>query len=320
MKPIKATMQRRKWIDSKKGSAVRSYVVAFLAVAVCASLQYAVLHLLQADLPPALPLTVLLAPVIISAMYGGAMPALFAAVLALAAGAFLFLQPILNFWIAYRQDRVMVLAFAFISLLIAFMGALLERAREKAAAAKLALQQSDQTVRALLQSASAAVVGFGPDGKISIANDAVFNVFGYRSRELIGQPVDMVLPDVMRKPAMPTDKDVSQESRAMQTGKCRETPGKKKNGDPFPAELTLGSTDTPNGPLTIAYIADIGKRKANEAQALHAAKHDSLTGLPNRALMLELAAQLLGAARRGNARAAVLMIDVDRFKSVNERY
>ncbi len=313
-------MQPRNWIDSKKARAVRSYVVAFVAVATFAAVQYAVQHILRVDLPPALPLTVLLAPVLISAIHGGAMPALFATVLGLAAGAFFFLQPTLNLWIGYRQDRVMVLAFAFICLLIAFMGALLERARENAAAAKRSLLQSEHTLRTLLQSASAAIIGVGHDGRISIANDAVFAVFGYRPKELIGQHVELILPDGIRKPVTPADKETSADSKAAMGGKCRELPGKRKNGDSFPAELTLAATDTPAGPLTIAYIVDIGKRKASEAQILQAAKNDSLTGLPNRPLMLELAAQLLGSARRGNRQAAVFVIDVDRFKSVNDRY
>jgi diguanylate cyclase (GGDEF)-like protein/PAS domain S-box-containing protein len=309
-------MQRRIRTDSRKVNAVHSHVVAFLAVAAFAAGLYAVQRLFHVEVQPLL----LLIPVIISAIHGGALPALFATLLALMSCTFLFLEPTHSFWIANRQDRSMVLAFAFLCLWIALLGALLERAREKAAALALSVQHNEQTLRALLQAASAAVVGVGQDGRISIANDATLAVFGYRSQELIGQPVELVVPDGVRKLPAVSGKTVQADSKGMPSGKSRELSGKKKSGDLFPAELTLGMADTPSGPLAIVCVTDISKRKASDEQIQRAAKHDSLTSLPNRALLVELGAQLLGSARRNNARAAVLFIDLDRFKAVNDAY
>ncbi|WP_334187788.1 putative bifunctional diguanylate cyclase/phosphodiesterase [Noviherbaspirillum sp.] len=309
-------MQRRNWTDSGKANAIRSYVVAFLAVAAFAAGLYAVQRLFRVEIQPFL----LLVPVIISAIYGGALPALFATLLALLSCTFLFLEPTLSFWVANRQDRSMVLAFAFLCLWITLMGALLERAREKAAAMMRSLQHSEHIVRALLQSASGAVVGVGPDGRISMANDATFAVFGYRPQELIGQPVELLVPNGMRKLPGAGARTTHADGRNTPAAKTREMTGKKKNGDPFPAEVTFGIADTPTGPLAVACVTDISKRKASEEQIQRAAKHDTLTALPNRALLFELAAQLLGSARRGNARAAVLYIDLDRFKAVNGTY
>lgn len=63
---------------------------------------------------------------------------------------------------------------------------------------------------------------------------------------------------------------------------------------------------------------DITERKASEAELAHAAMHDSLTGLPNRLLVLDRLTQLLATITRTGKRCAVLFLDVDRFKLVND--
>lgn len=68
----------------------------------------------------------------------------------------------------------------------------------------------------------------------------------------------------------------------------------------------------------IAIRADITKRKQAEAQALHIALHDELTGLPNRRLMTERLMQATRKAARSGSYGAVLMIDLDNFKEVND--
>lgn len=67
-------------------------------------------------------------------------------------------------------------------------------------------------------------------------------------------------------------------------------------------------------------MQDITERKQAEQRIREAALHDSLTGLPNRAFVFEFCNHLLGAARRGHGRGALLFIDLDRFKPVNDLY
>ena len=68
--------------------------------------------------------------------------------------------------------------------------------------------------------------------------------------------------------------------------------------------------------LTTAY--DVTKRREAEERTRHVAFHDSLTDLPNRALFLERAAQALALGRRDGSEAAVILLDLDRFKTVND--
>ncbi|HJV74702.1 MAG TPA: PAS domain-containing protein, partial [Noviherbaspirillum sp.] len=65
---------------------------------------------------------------------------------------------------------------------------------------------------------------------------------------------------------------------------------------------------------------DITDRKLAEERARDAAQHDPLTGLPNRALVFEYGSHLLAAAQRSRGRAALLFIDLDRFKPINDQY
>ena len=79
-------------------------------------------------------------------------------------------------------------------------------------------------------------------------------------------------------------------------------------GAPIPATRLVGS------------ITDITERRDLEEQLRHQALHDSLTGLPNRALVLDRAERMLAAARRTHGSASLLFIDLDNFKEVNDGF
>jgi diguanylate cyclase (GGDEF)-like protein/PAS domain S-box-containing protein len=86
----------------------------------------------------------------------------------------------------------------------------------------------------------------------------------------------------------------------------------------FGATLIHGGCGTPR--YVLSQVEDITARKRAEAQLLHRALHDDLTGLPNRALLLEHLNGALARARRSGTRLAVLFLDLDDFKSINDRF
>jgi diguanylate cyclase (GGDEF)-like protein len=83
-------------------------------------------------------------------------------------------------------------------------------------------------------------------------------------------------------------------------------------------EAVLGDTDVVSA--LRGTIQNIGARKLAERRIRDAALHDPLTGLPNRALIFEFCGHLLSASRRSNGAGALLFIDLDRFKPINDAY
>ena len=95
---------------------------------------------------------------------------------------------------------------------------------------------------------------------------------------------------------------------------------RRKSGEAFPVWAVFNSVRDPNGQIThvIASSFDISERKANEQRITHLAQHDVLTDLPNRALCIERLNMALQQAERNHRRVAVLFIDLDRFKNIND--
>lgn len=95
---------------------------------------------------------------------------------------------------------------------------------------------------------------------------------------------------------------------------------KCKDGTTFSVEASVTALEF-NGEWQIfATFRDITERKLAEQRVREASLHDMLTGLPNRALFFEYCDRLLAAAKRSHSRGALLFIDLDRFKPINDRY
>ena len=92
------------------------------------------------------------------------------------------------------------------------------------------------------------------------------------------------------------------------------------NGELFPAWQTISCVRNAAGEVVnyVALFSDIGALKQAEERALHLAHHDMLTGLPNRLLFAAQLAQSLQRAHRQGQQIALLFLDLDRFKSVND--
>jgi diguanylate cyclase (GGDEF)-like protein len=94
--------------------------------------------------------------------------------------------------------------------------------------------------------------------------------------------------------------------------------GKRKNGSLFPLEFVVSSMQIGSRHLFIATLRDISERKAHTDALEYQALHDALTGLPNRSLFGDRLRQALLAARRNQKMFGVLLLDLDRFKEIND--
>ncbi len=97
---------------------------------------------------------------------------------------------------------------------------------------------------------------------------------------------------------------------------------KRKNGQIYPQWLTITGVPDASGHVShyVAVFSDIMERKATEEQIRHLAFYDALTGLPNRRLLHDRFEQALRKSARQADHGAVLFIDLDRFKHLNDTY
>jgi len=92
----------------------------------------------------------------------------------------------------------------------------------------------------------------------------------------------------------------------------------RKNGDVFPAELCLTALTLSGLPTLLATVRDITGRKVAQERVQYLAYYDDLTGLPNRTLLEDRLTKALADSRRQKYKVALLFLDLDRFKDIND--
>lgn len=95
---------------------------------------------------------------------------------------------------------------------------------------------------------------------------------------------------------------------------------RRKNGEIYPKWISIHLVKNDQGEIAnyIALFSDITERKTSFEQIKHLAHYDALTNLPNRSLLNERLDSAIAAAKRQNRKVAVLFLDLDRFKNVND--
>jgi diguanylate cyclase (GGDEF)-like protein/PAS domain S-box-containing protein len=92
------------------------------------------------------------------------------------------------------------------------------------------------------------------------------------------------------------------------------------NGQRIQAEVSSHSIQFEGRQAQFSLVQDVTERQQLHLQLLHQANHDMLTGLPNRMLLLDRMEQALASAARRRRRVAVICVDIDRFKQINDTY
>jgi formate hydrogenlyase transcriptional activator len=120
----------------------------------------------------------------------------------------------------------------------------------------------------LFQFSPDAIVVSDEEGIISEVNAEVESLFGYERSELLGQPVEILIPSRFRKTHPEQRKKYAAQPRTRPMGAGLELFGLRKNGSEFPADIMLSSVDTANGKVVLAVIRDLTERvEAQEALA-----------------------------------------------------
>jgi diguanylate cyclase (GGDEF)-like protein/PAS domain S-box-containing protein len=180
------------------------------------------------------------------------------------------------------------------------------------------LNQAEARYRNLFASMRDAIIIADNSRTIIDANQpALRTLFGYETEEILGQSTAMLYADPDQFELLGREVFHHQ---AAETGKLLETRFRRKSGDVFHGEVSALQLRDDKGIRVgnIGVIRDITERKCHEEQLKHLATHDELTGLANRALLLDRLEQSLHYARRSGRLVAVLLLDLDRFKVIND--
>jgi diguanylate cyclase (GGDEF)-like protein/PAS domain S-box-containing protein len=156
-------------------------------------------------------------------------------------------------------------------------------------------------------------------GDILMINAAMATLSGYTESELVGCSVSIFLPPHLREAHAHSMQSffTAPNPRAMGSGKMKLL---KKNGGSVSVDIALGHWQDADAKFAIAYVRDLSEREAFE-DALHfRATRDELTGLPNRWLFNQHLNKAILSARRSECMVAVLMLDLDDFKSINDSF
>ncbi len=145
--------------------------------------------------------------------------------------------------------------------------------------AMLELRKRDATLRAFFESASEGIVGVNKDGRIVLANPRLESMFGYDREELLGQSVELLVPDRSRQLHRPHRADYFARPRPRSMGLGLNLMGRRKDGVEFPIEVSLSFTPDEHGGVAMAFVTDISERVAQERQARHVEKLAALGSL-----------------------------------------
>lgn len=161
-----------------------------------------------------------------------------------------------------------------------------------------------------------AIIGIELDGTIISWNDAARRLYGYTEAEILGKSLHRLEAP---EQAGATDRllEVLRRSEAIDS---QEMIRLGKNGERIHVQLSASPATDPDGRLRFAAAIerDITEHKRLQAQLEHEAQHDPLTGLPNRGLLTQRLEFLIARQRRRSGHYAVLMMDLDNFKVVND--
>jgi len=179
-----------------------------------------------------------------------------------------------------------------------------------------ALEENEKKYRSLFEGSRDAIYMTAANGRLMDANQAFLDLFGYSREEIVHSNAKQVYASVK-------DREIFKQAiRERGFIIDFEIQLLKKNGTIMDCLLSVTTKKGEDGKI-IEYngiVRDITAYKKAQETIHHMAYHDALTGLPNRTLFNDRLNMAIARAQRGGKKIAVMMLDIDKFKSINDKY
>jgi diguanylate cyclase (GGDEF)-like protein/PAS domain S-box-containing protein len=171
-------------------------------------------------------------------------------------------------------------------------------------------------------------------GTILVVNEAAERLFGYEREELLGESVDLLLPQGAREAHKGQREAFMGDPQERPMGAQRDLVATTKAGEIIPVEVGLSPMDTPAGPMVVCGIMDLSERQRAEKRLaelvelldqrnqrlLHLVSTDELTSLKSRRAFLDHLEGQLEVAVRHARPLSVMILDIDHFKLYNDEF
>jgi diguanylate cyclase (GGDEF)-like protein/PAS domain S-box-containing protein len=186
--------------------------------------------------------------------------------------------------------------------------------------AEAALRAREAELSSILEYANDAYIGIDASGRVTAWNRQAECTFGWSAAEAGGKALEeLIVPADLRARHAHGLAHYRATGSAPVVGKRLELPALRKDGSVLTVELRIHATEIDGRLAFSAFLHDISARKQAEAQREHDIRHDPLTGLLNRRALEEVLPQAQARSQRHGIGFAVLFIDLDGFKAVNDR-
>ncbi|MCL5288083.1 MAG: response regulator [Acidobacteria bacterium] len=156
----------------------------------------------------------------------------------------------------------------------------LERKVEERTAALVAenseRKKAEEKFRGVMEAAPEGILGVDREGRILLLNEQAEKMFGYARQELIGQPIETLVPEPLRERHRTHRASYQSDPRMRPMGLGLDLHGRRKDGSEFPMEISLSPLQTDEGLCVVAIIRDITERQALEKRLRQAEKFEAI--------------------------------------------
>ncbi len=176
------------------------------------------------------------------------------------------------------------------------------------------LRDREARLQTILDNAADAIVTVDSDGLLVSGNAATARLFGYPLARLPGMPFEALVPP------LPGESGAALLARLAHAAEQHDLKGMNAGGEPFPLSMSVARVLLPTEHLFVCILHDLSEQYRSQERIYRLAHYDVLTGLENRFALRKRLDEQLAHARRAQAPLAVLFIDLDHFKKINDSF